>query len=254
MEFRVLGCSGGLGSGGHTTAFLLGDHTLIDAGTGVGRLSLDAMTRLRNVFLTHAHLDHIAGLAFLADTRFSQAAPTLQVHARASVIRTLRAHIFNWQIWPDFAKLGHYQDATLEMHRVRIGPAVDVDGARITPVPARHTVPACGYAVETATGTLVYSGDTTACTPFWRALNRLERLDHLVIEVAYSDEQAGLGRASRHYTPRLLGEQLARLRHRPTVHITHHKPGRGERIEAQCAGALAGWDYHHLAIGDVLEF
>lgn len=253
MQFRVLGCSGGLGTGGHTTTFALGQRVLIDAGTGVGRLSLDDMQALQHVFLTHAHLDHIAGLAFLADTRFAHGATGLRVHARASVLGALRAHIFNWQIWPDFASLGCEHKATIETRRVHMGRPVEIDDAVLTPLPARHTVPACGYAVECAGGTLVYSGDTTACGPFWRALNKLERLDHLIIEVAYSDEQERLGRVARHYTPAVLGHELRKLRHRPVIHITHHKPGRSALIEAQCAEALAGWEYRHLQLDDVID-
>lgn len=252
MEFRVLGCSGGLAGGGHTTAFAVGNRMLIDAGTGVGRLSVEQMQQLEHVFVTHAHLDHVAGLAFLADTRFAAQAQPLAVHARASVLRTLRKHLFNWRLWPDFTRLGHNEQPSLQPERVHIGEAVELADVRVTPIPARHTVPACGYAVETSRATLVYSGDTSACSDFWRALNRLPRLDHLVIEVAYCDEQAALGRASRHYTPALLGEQLQRLKHRPLIHLMHHKPGRGERISEQCKKALDGWEYRHLQMDDRL--
>lgn len=252
MEFRILGCSGGLAEGGHTTAFALGERMLIDAGTGVGRLSIAEMERLEHVFITHAHLDHVAGLAFLADTRFAAGARPLTVHARASVLHALRRHLFNWRIWPDFMRLGPEDEPTLAPRRIHIGESVSLPEVRITPLPARHTVPACGYAVETPRATLVYSGDTSACRDFWRALNRLPRLDHLIIEVAYGDEQAALGRAARHYTPAALGEQLQRLQHRPLLHLMHHKPGRAQRIAQQCRQALAGWDYRHLEMDDRL--
>lgn len=250
MQWRVLGCSGGLGSGGHTTAFLLDERVLIDAGTGVGRLSVAEMQRIERVFITHAHLDHVAGLAFLADTRFAAGTPPLQVFGRASVLRTLRRHIFNWRIWPDFTRLGPEQQPVLSMHPISVGEDVEFEGLRVTSVPARHTVPACGYVVDTGEAALVYSGDSTTCRDFWRALNRLERLDHLIIEVAYSDEEAALGHASRHYTPAVLGEALGRLRHRPEIHLMHHKPGRSQRIIEQCEQALAGWSYRHLGMDD----
>ena len=46
MTLRVLGCSGSIASGCKTTAFLLDDDVLIDAGTGVGDLPLDALARI----------------------------------------------------------------------------------------------------------------------------------------------------------------------------------------------------------------
>ena len=72
MRIRVLGCSGGIGSGSRTTALLIDDDVLIDAGTGIGDLELEDIDPIRHVFLTHAHLDHIAGLPMLADRVFDE--------------------------------------------------------------------------------------------------------------------------------------------------------------------------------------
>ena len=70
MRIRVLGCSGGIGAGSRTTALLVDDDVLIDAGTGIGDLALEDMDSIRHVFLTHSHLDHVAGLPMLADRIF----------------------------------------------------------------------------------------------------------------------------------------------------------------------------------------
>ena len=68
MKLRVLGCSGGIGGDAQTTAMLLDDDILIDAGTGVGNLSMEEMVKIDHIFLTHAHLDHVAFIPFLVDT------------------------------------------------------------------------------------------------------------------------------------------------------------------------------------------
>ena len=61
MKFRVLGCSGGIGGrNARTTAFLVDDDILIDGGTGVGELEYEELLRINHIFVTHAHLDHIA--------------------------------------------------------------------------------------------------------------------------------------------------------------------------------------------------
>ena len=70
MRIRVLGCSGGIGAGSRTSALLIDDDVLIDAGTGIGDLALEDIDSIRHVFLTHAHLDHIAGLPMLVDRLF----------------------------------------------------------------------------------------------------------------------------------------------------------------------------------------
>ena len=68
MKIRVLGCSGAIAAGCRTTAFLLDDDVLIDAGTGVGDLSLDALARIDHILLSHSHLDHVLSIALLADS------------------------------------------------------------------------------------------------------------------------------------------------------------------------------------------
>jgi glycogen synthase len=60
MRVRVLGCSGAIAKDCRTTSFLVDSDVLVDAGTGVGDLSLQEMLGIRHVLLTHSHLDHVA--------------------------------------------------------------------------------------------------------------------------------------------------------------------------------------------------
>ena len=72
-----------------------------------------------------------------------------------------------------------------------------------------------------------------------------------MIEIAFPDEESELAAASRHFTPSLLGRELGKLRHRPQLLLTHHKPGIEGLIQRQCVETLAGWDYHHLEAGEI---
>jgi ribonuclease BN (tRNA processing enzyme) len=252
MRIKVLGCSGGVGPGLRTTSLLVDDEILIDAGTGVGELSLAQMRRVGNVFLTHAHLDHVCGLAFMADNLFDLIDRPLQVHAPAETLAAVRDHIFNWKIWPDFSKLPSEEAPLVRFMEIKSGETIERGGTRFTPFTVLHTVPAVGYAVEKAGRIFVFSGDTYACESLWEFLNTLPRLDKMMIEIAFPDEQEDLGRASKHFTPTLLGRELKKLRHQPQLYLTHHKPGAEATIEKQCRKALAGWEYHHLRRGDVI--
>ena len=252
MRIKVLGCSGGVGPGLRTTSLLIDDEILVDAGTGVGELSLAQMRRIGNVFLTHSHLDHVCGLAFMADNLFDLIDRPVQVHATAETLGAIRDHIFNWKIWPDFSKLPTEEEPLIQFHEIRTGQTTDRNGIRFTAFPVLHTVPAVGYAVEKEGRTFVFSGDTYANEPLWEFLNKLPRVDKLMIEIAFPDEQEELGRASRHFTPALLGSELKKLKHQPQLFLTHHKPGLEQVIEKQCRKALAGWEYQHLRRGDVI--
>jgi ribonuclease BN (tRNA processing enzyme) len=53
MKVRVLGCSGAIAKECRTTSFLIDEDVLIDAGTGVGDLSLAEMRKVDHVYLTH---------------------------------------------------------------------------------------------------------------------------------------------------------------------------------------------------------
>ena len=49
MQVKVLGCSGGIGGDLRTTSLLVGEHVLVDAGTGVCDLPLEALLKIDQV-------------------------------------------------------------------------------------------------------------------------------------------------------------------------------------------------------------
>ncbi|MDY0073119.1 MAG: 3',5'-cyclic-nucleotide phosphodiesterase [Thauera sp.] len=255
MKFSVLGCSGGIGgSQGRTTAFLVDEDILIDCGTGIGDLPYEMLCRINHVFLTHSHLDHIAGLPLLVDAVGERRQTPLAVHATAETIRILHAHVFNWLVWPDFSAIPDRIHPFMRFQPIMLGETTRLDGRRITAIPALHTVPAVGYLLDSGHGQLVFSGDTTYCVEQIAAINALPALRHLIIETAFANEHHGLALASRHLCPEMLLEILGELEVRPEVHISHLKPGAGERIMAQIGEGANGLQPRRLNIGDVLEF
>ena len=232
MKIRVLGCSGAIAAGYKTTAFLLDDDVLIDAGTGVGDLPLDALAAVDHILLSHSHLDHVLGIPLLADAvlrlRAAAGRPPIQVHALPETLEALRKHIFNGAIWPDFTRLPSQQAPVLSLHAFQIGDRLDLGGRTIEVLPAAHTVPACGFAVDAGAAMAhahwVYTGDTGPNAALWRRLAQLH-VSHLVIETAFSDDEGELAHLSRHLCPADLGTELAQLMGSVDVRITHIKPG-----------------------------
>jgi ribonuclease BN (tRNA processing enzyme) len=254
MQIRVLGCSGGIGPELRTTSLLIDGETLIDAGTGVGDLTLDEMARIRRVFLSHSHLDHVCGLAFMADNLVGDV-PQIEVLSMRETVATLRAHLFNWQLWPDFAALPTVEAPLLRFNESSPGQRHELGrGRSVQSFRVLHSIPAVGYALCSASGAVfAFTGDTGASAEMWADLNALPRLDYLMIDIAFPDEQAELGVVSCHYTPGLLGRELGQLRHRPELLLTHHKPGCEPLLEVQCARALSGWKYRHLKRGTLID-
>jgi ribonuclease BN (tRNA processing enzyme) len=231
MLVKVLGCSGGIGGKDLRTTSLLVDHDiLIDAGTGVGDLSIDALARIDHLFLTHSHLDHICCLPFMVDTvgemRGGQA---LVVHTSQATQDSLRQHIFNWSIWPDFTAIPNREHPFLRFEVMEAGDTLELNGRRITALPALHTVPAVGYQLDSGRASLVFSGDTATNDEFWKTLNAIPQLRYLLIETAFSDAERKLAELSRHLCPTLLAAGLKQLRSRPEMFITHLKPSQAEQ-------------------------
>ncbi|WP_428385131.1 3',5'-cyclic-nucleotide phosphodiesterase [Nevskia ramosa] len=250
MQIRILGCSGGIGPGLRTTTLLIDGALLIDAGTGVGDLQPAELAAIKTVLLTHAHLDHICGLAFMADNLFGEIDHPLKVHAIPEALAVLREHIFNWKVWPDFTALPDAEHPLIVLEPLTPATSLTLGALSITPFRVSHTVPAVGYIVDDGNGVFAFSGDTYAHDRIWDFLNALPRLDHLMIEVAFPNHEDALAQRARHFTPGRLGSELGKLRHRPMLHLTHAKPGSETLIAEQCTVALAGWQYRHLRIGD----
>lgn len=232
LQVRVLGCSGAIAQGCRTTSFLLDSRILVDAGTGVGDLTLDEMQVIDHVFLTHSHLDHIAALPLMLDAISSRRTCPLQIHALPETLHALRQHIFNNTIWPDFTCIPTPESPFLRMQPLAVGDVLAVAGATVEVLPARHSVPAVGYAARGATGWWVYSGDTEGENPdFWNRVNTLHATEGgvaaLFIETAFSNREQELARKSLHLSPATLARELSAIApnaHPFPIYITHAKP------------------------------
>lgn len=255
MKLKVLGCSGGIGGAeARTTAFLADNDILIDCGTGVGDLELEALAAVDHIFVTHSHMDHIAAIPLIVDAVGEMRGVPITVYAIPEVLRILRAHVFNWLIWPDFTAIPDRRRPFLRLQPVKVGETVKLGTRTITPLPALHSVPAVAYCLDGGDGQLVYTGDTTYSPELVAAINACPRLRHLIIETAFSDEQHGLALASRHMSPGMVAGLLNDLTVEPRVHISHIKPGQRERVMAQIAAAGGRLRAEVLHQGQVIEF
>lgn len=253
MRLKVLGCSGGIGEGNLTTSFLLDDSILIDAGTGVGSLSFDALLGIEHVFLTHAHFDHIACLPMLLDTVAGRrSGRPVTLHASAETIAILKTHVFNWRIWPDFSLLPDEAHAILRFCVQEVGATHDVAGCHITALPAEHTVPAVGFQLDSGSNSVVFSGDSIGGDAFWAEVNAMANLSTLIIETAFPDREALLAHAARHLCPATLQQGLSRLNREADIRITHLKPADSDHILAEITAL--GLSARALRHGETIEF
>ena len=257
MKVRVLGCNGGIGGRHLRTTSLLVDHdVLIDAGTGVADLSLDELATIDHVFITHAHLDHIAALPLMIDSVADRRSSPVTVHATRATVEVLGRHVFNWAIWPDFCEIPARERAAMRFCEIEVGQVVCLGGRSITALPAEHSVPAVGYLLDSGAARLAFTGDTTVNPRLWPVLNRVDRLRYLIIEAAFSNREVGLARDSKHLCPSLLAQELACLDvdPDPEVFITHLKPGQIGLIMSEIEDCVGHFKVQVLQNNQVLEF
>ncbi len=255
MRLRVLGCSGGIG-GRHlrTTSFLVDSDILIDAGTGVGDLTLAELSQIDHIFITHSHLDHVTSIPFLVDTVGGMRTKPLTVYATRATIQILRNHLFNWSIWPDFSEIPSEEAPFLRYEELELGGAVTLGSRTITPIPARHTVPAVGYHLDSGAASLVFTGDTGQNDALWKVVNRIENLKFLIIETAFSNKERHLAEISRHLCPATLAEELKKLERNAEIYITHLKPGEIEPTMLEIEESAGAHRPRMLQNNLVLEF
>ena len=258
---KVLGCSGGISSDLRTTSLLLNDNILIDAGTGVGDLSLEELRKIDHIFLTHSHLDHICSVPFIADAVGASRNKPLKIYGIYETIHALQEHIFNNVIWPDFTKIPSTSNPFISLHLIELNDAFEVGGLTITALPVDHSIAANGYAVSSNTGTFIFSGDTGVSDDFWKAVNKQKDLKHLILETSFPDHEESLAIVSGHLSPSLLISELEKLDSkvlRPDLQIwiCHLKPDGGDAImhEIEALSQNAKFKPQKLSKNTILEF
>lgn len=255
-RLRVLGCAGGIGGPDlRTTALLLDDDVLIDAGTGVQELSLDALAAIDHIFVTHSHLDHVCSIPFMADAIGARRSAPITVYALPATLNSLKAHLFNWEIWPDFTVLPTPQAPVLKFVPLDIGKPIRLGTRVVTALPASHVVPAVGYRIDGAGGqSVVYTGDTGPNPALWDEVNKIGRLSAIIIETAFGNAEAELAAKSLHLSSQTLTKELQSLGQAADIYITHLKPGEADQVMREIRIDAAQWNPKELESGQQIEF
>ncbi len=234
MKIQVLGCCGGRLPGFYTTGFLLNDHLLLDAGEIGGVLKVEDQCHITDVLLTHAHLDHVVGLPFLADMVLGQIRESISIISIQEVITSLHQHIFNGQVWPDFTRLPDRSKPTFRFQTVCPGLSCPVAEFEITPFSVCHTVPSVGYLIRENGAAILYSGDTGSVQEVIQVIRSTENLKALFIETSYPNRLKKLAKDAGHLIPAALGELLAELNPDIPVWLFGMKPQYIAEITNEC--------------------
>jgi ribonuclease BN (tRNA processing enzyme) len=203
---------------------------------------------LGDLFITHAHIDHIGSLPSLIESfRLGGRAKPLHVWALPEVMAVARKliaafdfelHLDNWTYDVSFHEVEHGEELTLGGYKAR---ALRMD----------HAVPSAGLRLELPRGPVAYTSDTQP-NPALLELGRGARL--LITECTFLREHVEYARITKHLTAYEAGQQAAACGAKTLalVHIGEGESMAEEQARAEAAEAFAG-EVLTPADGDALE-
>jgi ribonuclease BN (tRNA processing enzyme) len=161
---------------------------LFDAGTSAFRVAERLKTGNVHIFLTHAHLDHVAGLTFFLTPLLMGQISRATVYGTSGTLRAVREHLFSEPIFP--------VEPTFEY--VELPSRVPLPGGGVlTHVPLVHPGGSLGYRIDWPDRSLAYITDTTADASR-RYLDFIRGVDVLIHECYFPDNMADLAKKTGH--------------------------------------------------------
>ncbi len=181
----------------------------------------------------------------------------MRLRSQQQVLDSLREHIFNDDVWPDFTRLPSPEAPVFALEPLEPGRTVRLGRFSVIAFHVDHSAGSTGFVIhgDDPAEHVVITGAAGADGGWTEFLNDLPfPVDNLVVEASFPDEMHDLAMTSKHMTPKLLARELSRLKHKPTPFITHIKAPYAVAIQRQLREALADYPYYLLNKGDRLVF
>jgi cAMP phosphodiesterase len=213
-------------------SFLINDEVAVDAGS-LGLLAdLGRQERVRHVFITHEHLDHVATLPIFLENVYAPGRESVEVLAAPQVLDWLHRDLFNDRIWPDFIALSEQGDAFVRT--TLLEPLVPVvrAGLTVTPVPVSHSVETHGLVIDDGRTAVAFPSDTGPTEAIWRHLAGVERLKAVFLEASFPQSLAWLAAKTGHLAPETFAAEVKKLPQDVRWIVVHRKARHAAEIAA----------------------
>jgi ribonuclease Z len=172
-----------------TACFMIPELGIIlDAGTAMYRARTYLSTPELDIFLTHAHLDHVIGVTYLIDVLRDKEMRRVTVHAAAEKLAAIDEHLFAVDLFPVKPPC-EFRPLARQVPLAR--------GGRLTHFPLQHPGGALGFRLEWPGHSLAYVTDTTA-TNDAKYLDNIRGVDVLLHECYFPDSMAELAALTGH--------------------------------------------------------
>ncbi len=210
-----------LGTGGyhpnerrHTACLWVPEVGLVlDAGSAAFRIQSRLQTTELDIFLTHAHLDHVSGLTNFIVPFMTGQLTRATVYAREPYLTEVQTCLFSKPLFP--------VNPGFEYRKLTDAVALR-GGGMLTHIPLAHPGGSTGFRINWPGRSLAYITDTTASRDY---LDFIRGVDLLVHECNFPDSMAQWSAKTGHSNTTPVAE-LAREARVKRLFLTHIDPQR----------------------------
>jgi cAMP phosphodiesterase len=195
----------------YASSYLVNGAVAIDAGCLGFRGTPEEQRAVRHLFLTHPHADHTASLPFFIENVWTPTGHCPTVYGSSETLATIRRHIFNDEVWPDFVAMSERVPPFLRFRNLQVEIPVAAEGLTITPVAVNHLVPTFAYIVRDDQGSAIFAADTGPTTRLWEIAHQEPALRAVFLEASFPNRMTAVAEASLHLTPSMLAQEIAKL-------------------------------------------
>ena len=215
-------------------SFLVNDEVAIDAGALGILADLSRQQRVKHVFITHEHMDHIATLPIFLENVYDPGPDCVELLASREVLGFLHDDMFNGRVWPDFIDLSRPSDNFVRTTAIEPLKPIIRAGLTITPVPVSHGVDTTGLVVDDGRTAVAFPSDTGPTKCFWEHLASLDRLKAVFLEASFPRSLAELATITGHLSTATFADEIGKLPRQVRWIVVHRKA----RYAAQIAKEL----------------
>jgi cAMP phosphodiesterase len=214
------------------TSFVINNTVAIDAGSLGFQEDLQFQRSVRHIFLTHAHIDHIASLPIYLETVHSPDNSPPMIYSLPETWDAIQRHVFNDLLYPDFIRISAEGHPILQWQALTPCRPVTAANLRMTPIPVHHPIPTVGYLIEDEHSVIAFVTDTGPSDEIWRECANRSNLRAVFLECAFPTSLHWLADRAGHLSTDQMTSELAKLARNVPVYAIHMKPQyRGEILD-----------------------
>ncbi|MCX5804716.1 MAG: 3',5'-cyclic-nucleotide phosphodiesterase [Proteobacteria bacterium] len=225
MKIEILGCYGNVTSNYRATSFLINDTLLLDAGTTTEVLDDSRVHKIKNIIISHTHIDHVKGIFSLVDELAMLDREGLRLLSLKNILEIISKNLFNNLIWPDFTIIPSVKNAFVNLQEIPLEQVTLIDKIAVKPVLMTHTVYTVGYIIKEGKKGFMFTSDTGPTQRFWEVAREEKGIEYIIADVSFPNRLENMAKISGHMTLSILIEHLDRfgLENMP-IYISHIKP------------------------------